>query len=135
MSMFASPLFLRRVLLADALSCLATAVVQLAFTDTLSSLLRLPAGLLSATGAFLLAYAALAAFVGTRRPVPRGWVGLFVAGNAGWAVGCIALLAGGWLSPSALGNAWVLAQAVTVAVLAELQWMGLRARPSSAMPA
>lgn len=132
MSLFASPLFLRRVLLADSASCIATGALQLAFTEGLSQWLRLPAPLLAATGAFLLAYAVLVGIVATRRPIPRGWVWLFVAGNAGWAVGCVALVASGVLSPSSLGMAWVLAQAATVAVLAELQWMALRARRPAA---
>ena len=40
--------------------------------------------------------------------------------------GCIALLAVGGAAITPLGWAWVLAQALTVVVLAELQWMGLR---------
>jgi hypothetical protein len=42
---------------------------------------------------------------------------------------CIALLAAGGLAPSALGIAYVLMQAATVVVLAELQWMGIRRAP------
>jgi len=41
-------------------------------------------------------------------------------------VGCGALLASGLIAPSGLGVAWIMAQAVTVVVLAELQWTGLR---------
>jgi hypothetical protein len=129
MSIFASPRFLRHVMLADAASCLATGALQVAFTQPLSQLLALPAPLLAATGWFMLAYAAAAAWVGTRLPVPRSLVAVFAAGNLGWAVGCVALLAAGGLQPTGLGYAWVLAQAVTVAVLAELQWTGMRRYP------
>jgi len=129
MSIFASPRFLRHVMLADAASCLATGALQVAFTQPLSQLLALPAPLLAATGWFMLAYAAAAAWVGTRLPVPRALVAVFAAGNLGWAVGCVALLAAGGLQPTGLGYAWVLAQAVTVAVLAELQWTGMRRYP------
>jgi hypothetical protein len=128
MAFFSSPRFLRNVLLADALSCLATGALQLAFTDALASLLRLPPPLLLATGWFLLAYAAVVAFVATRDPVPRGFVWLFLAGNAGWAAACIALLVSGAVTPSGWGTAWVLAQALTVGLLADLQWMALRRR-------
>lgn len=128
MSIFASPRFLRNVMLADAASCLATGALQLAFTATLAELLHLPAPLLLETGLFLVAYAALAAFVGTRDPVPRGWVRLFAIGNFAWALGCVLLLAAG-LAPTAFGVAWVLAQLACVAVLAELQWMGVRRAP------
>jgi hypothetical protein len=131
MSIFASPRFLRHVMLADAASCLATGALQVAFTQPLSQLLALPAPLLAATGWFMLAYAGAAAWVGTRLPVPRALVAVFAAGNLAWAVGCVALLAGGGLQPTGLGYAWVLAQAAVVAVLAELQWTGMRRYPVS----
>ncbi|MBA3771711.1 MAG: hypothetical protein H0X13_04255 [Ramlibacter sp.] len=126
MSIFASPRFLRNVLFADAASCLAPGAAQLVFTAPLAQLLNLPVALLSGTGWFLLAYGATVAFVATRDPLPRPLAGLLVVGNAGWAVGCGTLLASGWIAPTALGIAWVLAQAATVAVLAGLQWSGLR---------
>ncbi|MBA2676167.1 hypothetical protein [Ramlibacter sp.] len=129
MSIFASPRFLRNVMLADAASCLATGALQLAFTGTLAELLHLPAPLLMESGIFLVAYAAVAAFVGLREPVPRGLVRLFAIGNFGWAIGCVLLLAMGGFAPTALGTAWVLAQLACVAVLGELQWMGLRRAP------
>ncbi|TFY96961.1 hypothetical protein [Ramlibacter rhizophilus] len=128
MSVFASPRFLRQVLLVDAAACLATGALQLGLTSRLAEALALPGPLLASTGAFLLGYAALAAWVASRQPVPTGWVTLFVAGNAAWGVACIGLLAAGVLAPNAWGQAWVLAQALTVIVLAELQWLGLRAR-------
>ena len=133
MAFASSPRFLRNVLLADALSCLATGALQLVFTGPLASLLGLPAPLLAATGLFLLAYAAIVGWIALRDPVPRGFVWLFLAGNAGWAAGCIALLMSGAVAPTALGMAWVIAQAVTVGLLAELQWMGLRRRAIAAM--
>jgi hypothetical protein len=123
---FSSPRFLRNVLLADALSCLVSGAAQLLFTGALVQLLSLPSSLLVETGWFLLAYAAVVAFVAWRDPVPRSVVWLFVIGNAGWAVGCIALLVAGAVAPTALGIAWVAAQAATVVVLAELQWLALR---------
>jgi hypothetical protein len=126
MSMLASPRFLRNVLLADAASCFATGALQLTLSDSLSRWLGLPAPLLAGTGAFLLACAALAAFVATRSRIPRGAVWLFVGANALWALGCFGLLAGNLVTPTGLGTAWLVLQAVTVAVLAELQWMGLR---------
>lgn len=126
MSMIDSPRFLRNVLLADSASCLATGALQVAFTSQLADVLRLPAGLLQGTGAFLLAYAAAVAFVATRAHIPRGPVWLFIAGNFAWAAACVALLTATSLSPSAWGQAWVVAQALTVVVLAELQWAGLR---------
>lgn len=134
MSIFASPRFLRKVLLADAASCLATGAAQVAATQPLALLLGLPGPLLAGTGWFLLGYAAVVAVVASRDPVPTPLVWVFVAGNIGWAAACVALLASGLLAPTALGIAWVLAQAVTVATLADLQWAGLR-RHRRARPA
>jgi hypothetical protein len=126
MSICSSPRVRRNVLFADAASCLVTGALQLLFTAALADLLHLPGSLLAATGLFLVAYGALVAYVATRDPLPRALVWLFVAGNAGWAVACAVLLAGRVFQPTLLGEVWVLAQAATVLVLAELQWTGLR---------
>ena len=125
-SLLSSPLFLRRVLWLDALSCVACGLLQLLFNESMPRWLGLPSALLNGTGLFLLVYAAVVAFVATRTPPPRAIVWLLVAGNLIWAVDCVLLLASGWLSPTGLGTAYVLLQAVTVTLLAELQWLALR---------
>ena len=126
MSVFASPRFLSNVMWADAASCAATGALQVAFTDVLASLTGLPVWLLMGTGVFLLAYAAAAAFMASRATPPRTLIGLVVVGNFAWALACVALLVSGVFAVTALGMAWVLAQALCVVVLAELQWTGLR---------
>jgi hypothetical protein len=132
MSVFASPRFLPCVMWVDAASCAGTGALQLVFGDALARLTGLPAPLLLGTGVFLLAYAAAAAWMASRATPPRRLIGLVVAGNFGWAAACVALLAVGGAAIALLGWAWVIAQAVTVVVLAELQWMGLRhSRPSA----
>lgn len=132
MSVFASPRFLSNVMWADAASCAATGALQVAFTDVLASLTGLPAWLLMGTGVFLLAYAAAAAFMASRATPPRTLIGLVIVGNFAWAVACVALLVSGVFAVTALGTAWVLAQALCVVVLAELQWTGLRRSRASA---
>jgi hypothetical protein len=129
MSVFSSPRFLRNVLFADAASCLASGAAQTLLAEPLSDALRLPLPLLVGTGIFLLAYAAVVAAVATRETVPRALVWFFVVGNFGWALACAALLASGLVAPTSLGIAWVIAQAATVVVLAELQWMCLKRTP------
>lgn len=126
MSISASPRFLRNVLLADAVSCLASGALQVLFTAALRQILNLPAPLLAGTGWFLLAYGAAVGFTATRDTLPRFLVWLFIAGNVAWALACALLLASGWLAPTMPGAAWILAQAAVVAVLAQLQWTGLR---------
>src|SRR6185436_19055198 len=78
MSMLSSPLFLRRVLLLDALSCVACGLLQLLLNQSMAQWLALPAALLSGTGVFLLVYAAAVAFIATRKPVPRTVVWVLV---------------------------------------------------------
>lgn len=126
MSLADSPKFLRNVLFADAASCLATGALQTLFTPSIAQLTNLPELLLQATGIFLLTYAAVVMAVATRDPIPRAFVWVFVAGNFAWAAAGAALLVARPVAPTLLGEAWVIAQAVTVVVLAELQWMGLR---------
>jgi hypothetical protein len=46
--------------------------------------------------------------------------------NVLWALDSALILMTGWLAPSALGYAFVVAQALVVALLAELQYFGLR---------
>jgi hypothetical protein len=131
MSVYASCRFLPRVMGVDAASCAATGLLQVVFTGALARLTGLPAPLLLDTGVFLLAYAAAAAWMASRALPPRRLIGLVAVGNLAWAVGCIALLAVGGAAIAPLGWAWVIAQAVTVGVLAELQWAGLRhSRPA-----
>lgn len=125
-SLLSSPDFLRNVLRVDALSCIACGALQVAFPAAMARLLNLPEGLVAYTGEFLLVYAAVVAFVSTRKPVPRTVIWALVVGNLGWALACVLLLLSSLVSPSALGVAYVLVQAVTVAVLAELQYFGLR---------
>lgn len=125
-SFMSSPSFLRNVLRADALSCVACGLLQVVFTGQMAQLLGLPQALLAYTGEFLLVYAAVVAFVSTRDPLPWPLVWLLLAGNLGWAIACALLLVSGRVAPSMLGTAYVVVQALTVAVLAELQYFGLR---------
>jgi hypothetical protein len=46
--------------------------------------------------------------------------------NASWVAASLLLLVGGWVAPTALGYAFVIAQAVVVGVFAELQYMAVR---------
>lgn len=131
MSVFSSPRFLRNVLLLDAVSCLACGALQVFAVGPAATVLGLPSGLLSASGIFLLVYACVVAFIATRNPIPRPLVWLLVFGNFGWAVLCVGLLfSSAAAHVSVWGTAYVLLQAATVVVLAELQWFGLRRQGS-----
>ncbi|MFC6284392.1 MULTISPECIES: hypothetical protein [Polaromonas] len=125
-SLMSSPSFLRNVLRIDALSCVACGLLQVALSGQMARLLNLPEPLLAYTGEFLLVYAAVVAFISTRSPLPRSLVWALVLGNLGWAAACAGLLFSGQVAPTMLGTAYVVVQALTVAVLAELQFFGLR---------
>jgi hypothetical protein len=126
--MNASPLspFLRRVLLLDASTCLITGMVMLTASGTLERLLAIPAPLSRVLAVVLLIFGGLVAWVGTRRHLMRSAVWAIVTLNALWAVESLLTLAFGWLDPNALGRAFIIVQAVAVAVIAELQFIGLR---------
>ena len=92
----------------------------------LAPLLNLPEPLLRETGLFLIAYAALVGWLGTRQAMPRALVVIVIAGNAAWTIASIALLFSGWVNPNLLGEALVAIQAIVVGAFAELQYIGLR---------
>lgn len=118
--------FLQRVLWLDAATCLVTGVVFLTASTTVEQLLAIPATLARVLGFVLLAFGAFVAWVGTRREMLRPAVLAIVAANALWAVESVLALVLGWLQPNALGDWFVIAQAVAVAVIAGLQIIGLR---------
>lgn len=70
MGLFSHPLFLRRVLLLDAATCLATGLGMTVGGVMLAQLTLLPAELLSAAGASLFPSALFMAWVATRKPIP-----------------------------------------------------------------
>ena len=112
--------FLRRTLAIDAATCAAMGALLAAFSAPLSGLLGLPAALLFYAGLVLFPCAALMLMARGSRAL--AW--LVVAGNAAWIAGSVVVLL--VASPTALGYAFVIAQAIAVAVLAELEYMAIR---------
>jgi hypothetical protein len=119
-------LFLRRALLADALFSGASAALLTFGAGELAPLTHLPETLLRETGLFLVLYAALVGWLGTRPAMPKALVVVVIAGNAAWTLASIALLFSGAVTPNLLGEVLVAAQAIAVGALAELQYIGLR---------
>jgi len=118
--------FLRRAILADAIFSGASAVLLTFGAGALAPLLDLPEALLLETGLFLIAYAVLVGWLGTRQVMPKVLVIIVIAGNAAWTLASIALLFSGAVTPNLLGEIFIAAQAVAVGALAELQYIGLR---------
>ena len=119
-------LLLRRALQADAIFSGTAAVVLTLGAGALAPYLNLPDALLRETGLFLILYAALVGWLGTRQAMPKALVALVIAGNALWTLLSIALLFSGLVTPNLLGEVFVLAQAIATGVFAELQYVGLR---------
>jgi hypothetical protein len=114
-------LFLRRAIQADAIFSGASALLLTFGAGALALWLNLPEALLRETGLFLIAYAALVGWLGTRQSMPKALVAIVIAGNAAWTLASIALLFSGAVTPNI-----VAAQAIVVGALAELQYIGLR---------
>ena len=128
-------LFLRRAIVGDAVITGAMAVLLTAAAGVLGPMLNLPETLLRETGIFLIVYAALVGFLGSRELMPKLAVCLVIGANALWTVDSIALLFTGWVQPNMLGQAFVVAQAVAVAVIAEMQFIGLKRSETPALAA
>jgi hypothetical protein len=116
---------LRLALLGDAAASGAMGLLALAGATLLAGPLGLPAGLLQGAGLVLLPYAAMVLWL-ARRPAPAAWAVWAVIGvNALWVADSLLLLASGWVAPTALGTAFVLAQALAVGGFAAAQGVGL----------
>lgn len=109
--------FLRLALLGDGVASEATGLAMIAGAGLLEGVLGLPESLPRYAGLFLVPYAIVVAFVGTRERIARGAVLAIVAVNLLWVVESLALLVGGWVAPTALGTAFVLFQAAVVGAL------------------
>ncbi len=126
MSIMHSPKFLRTVLLVDAATCVATGLLMAVGADMLAGLTAIPDPLLRYAGISLFPVAIFIALVGTRDSLSPPAVWVVIIGNALWVAGSALLLIGGMIAPNALGYVFVSAQAAAVAVLAELEYFGLR---------
>jgi hypothetical protein len=121
---------LRMALWTDAAVSASAGALQLAGGDALAATFGLPASLSLASGVFLLGYAAMLVAMARASRLHAALLALVVFGNLGWALACIGLPAAGLLSPTALGWAWLLLQAVAVLVFAAWEGAGWRASPA-----
>ena len=118
--------FLRRVLLADAVSSGAMGLLLALLAGPLARWFGLPRRCCGRSASSCWASPRFVAVLGLRRASPRLLVWLVIIGNALWALDSVLLLVSGWVAPTALGGAFVVAQALVVALLAELEYTGLR---------
>jgi hypothetical protein len=126
MSITHSAKFLRTVLLIDAATCVATGLLMTLGADIVAGLTAIPAPLLLYAGLSLFPVAIFIGLVGTRETLAPPAVWVVIVGNALWVAGSVLLLFGGMIAPNAWGYVFIGAQAAAVAVLAELEYFGLR---------
>jgi hypothetical protein len=118
--------FLRRILLLDALASGGTGLLMALFAVPLQDWLGVPAPLLRYAGWCLVPFAGLLVLLARSQDLAPGAVVAVIVLNALWVVGSVVVLLAGVIQPSALGYAFVLGQAVAVALLAEMETIGLR---------
>lgn len=117
---------LRKALLADAVLSGLTGLLLLLAAGPLATPLGLPVGLLRWSGIILIPFASFVAWLRAQERTQRPLVFAVVACNALWALDSVLLLFTGWIEPTLVGEVFVIGQAVAVAVLAELEFVGLR---------
>ena len=110
---------LKLILTIDALTCAVMAALLLLAGGVLSGLLGIAPAVLTVAGVLLIPVAVLMALTAARSPQPAALVKLIVLGNVCWVIASVALVL---MTPmNALGTAFVLAQAVVVALFAYLE--------------
>ncbi len=132
MRSFTTSTFLRRVLLADAATCGAFGLLMTAGSGPVEQFLGLPAELARYAGISLLPFAAFLVYLATREHLSQPVVWAVIILNALWTVDSLLLLLTGWVAPTELGYAFVVAQALGVTMFAGLEYIGLKKSATAA---
>lgn len=126
MQSFTTTTFLRRVLFADAATCLAAGLLMTLGAGLLEQFFGLPAELSRYAGVGLLPFAAFLVYLATRESLKAPVVWAVIVLNVLWTLDSVLLLVSGWVTPTEAGYAFVVAQALGVALFAALEFVGLR---------
>lgn len=117
-------IFLRRVLALDSLSCLALGLLLALGAAGLAPLFGLPEPLVRFAGLALLPLGVFIGWLSSRPNPPRPLVWVVIAGNVAWTAESFITL--GQSQATALGTAFISAQALAVLGLAMLEYVGIR---------
>ena len=118
--------FLRRVLVTDATVSGLSGIGLIAFSSRFASIVGAPPAVVASAGVSLLPFAAFVWWVSYRDEISRVAVWTAIGLNVAWVAGSILLLFTDLVAPTAIGTAFIVLQAVAVAALAEMQYVGLR---------
>jgi hypothetical protein len=123
---------LRLALTADSVACGVMGGGTALAAAALDGPLGIPAGWLVGLGVVLVGAAVVLGRVATRPEIPAAAARLVIVGNLAWvAASVVAVVAGVW-SLTAAGTVVVLAQAVAVLALVDLEYVGLRRQATEA---
>ena len=117
---------LRRALLADATLTSVAGIVLVLAANPLGVFFDLPAAMLQIAGMIFIPFGAFAGWLGTRPRVLRTLVFVVIVLNALWALDSALLILTRWVETTPIGEFFVLGQAVIVAAIAEVEFIGLR---------
>ena len=118
--------YLKKVLVADAVISGAAAVAMMSGSAFLPPLLGLPAELLLWAGIALIPFVAALALIIRQNQIAAGVIVAVVATNIAWVLASLLVAFGPAFATTLFGKVFVVAQAATVALFAELQIIGLR---------
>lgn len=117
---------LRRAFLFDAVATGGLGVALAVAAGPLQELLGLPTMLLREAGLICVGFAAWLAFALTRERITNAMAWFAIGVNTLWVLASLGLLVSGWVEPTWLGVAFVVAQAVIVVVFAALQYLAAK---------
>ncbi|MEP0709169.1 MAG: hypothetical protein ABJL17_05320 [Parvibaculum sp.] len=126
MAAIANTISLRHAVLADGVISGAMGALLIAGSGPLSGLLGVPENFLFWVGVALLPWMASLIVIGREERPSAGAVETVIAVNALWVLGSIVFAVWNPFAMTALGFAFVIAQALAVTVFAELQFFALR---------
>jgi hypothetical protein len=121
---------IRTLLLVDAATCAAMGALLVPYADLLNRWTHRPEPLLFYAGLSLFPIALFMVVAALRRPLMRWAVHITIAGNVLWVIGSAALLLG-LIPVNSYGAAFILFQALAVALLAWLEHVQLRSAIAS----
>jgi len=98
----------------------------LALATALDSFLGFDTAVQYPVGVFLLVYGIGVLTLGLRETINRGFLRLVMVANLAWTVLSIVVLATDALTPTGVGQVWIVLQALVVGGFAALQYVGLK---------